>query len=189
MNEDSVMWNSLRIETTTITLVEGDITTQTVDAIVNAANSGLMGGGGVDGAIHRAAGPTLKQACRIIVERNGRLPAGQAIMTPGGKLSAQIIHTVGPRYQGKPTDGRVLASCYKNCLRIAAEAGLSNVAFPSISTGAYGYPIEKAAPIAMETVADFLRHQAEQHLDEVRFVLFDRRTFWAYQSAMKQLQP
>jgi len=189
MNERSDNTNSLRIGETTITLVEGDITSQDVDAIVNAANSGLIGGGGVDGAIHRAAGPTLKDACQIIVEREGRLPAGQAVMTDGGRLSARVIHTVGPRYRGRPMDRDTLASCYRNCLCLARDASLRRVAFPSISTGAYRYPIEEAAPIAMETVAHFLGQPTEHQLAEVRFVLFDHRTFLAYQQAMERIRP
>ena len=150
-------------------LVEGDITRLQVDAIVNAANSSLMGGGGVDGAIHRAGGPQILEDCRAIVARQGRCPTGQAVITSGGRLPARhVIHTVGPVYHGRDEqDSHLLASCYRESLRLAEEHRCRSVAFPCISTGVYGYPMEKAAPIAVETVASLL-----ETLHEVREVTF-----------------
>ncbi|MBW2278337.1 MAG: macro domain-containing protein, partial [Deltaproteobacteria bacterium] len=129
--------------TTAITLEQGDITGHTADAIVNAANSGLMGGGGVDGAIHRVGGPAILEACKQIRAEHGRLPAGRAVITTGGNLPARfVIHTVGPIWSGGEKDEpRTLASCYRESLDLAAVNGLRSIAFPSISTGAYGYPV------------------------------------------------
>ena len=135
-------------------LVQGDITRASVDAIVNAANSSLMGGGGVDGAIHRAAGPRLLESCKEIVNKQGKLPAGQAVITPGFDLPASyVIHTVGPIWRGgKENEQEVLQSAYKNCLEIVASYGLKELAFPAISCGAYGFPLDKAVPIALKTL-------------------------------------
>jgi O-acetyl-ADP-ribose deacetylase len=182
--------SEIKIETSTIRLVQGDITQQAVDAIVNAANSSLLGGGGVDGAIHRAGGPDILKECRRIRETqypNG-LPTGQAVITTGGKLPARhVIHTVGPVWHGGAAgEPRLLADAYRNCLRVAVEQGLRTVAFPAISTGIYGYPIEKAAEVALATIADFIRANPGV-LDEVRIVLFSRRDFEIHAAALKAM--
>jgi O-acetyl-ADP-ribose deacetylase (regulator of RNase III) len=153
----------------------GDITKEIVDAIVNAANSSLMGGGGVDGAIHRAGGPEILAACREI--RRGQfpdgLPAGQAVITTGGILPARhVIHTVGPVYgPGGADKAELLAACYSNSLRLAAEHGLKTIAFPAISTGVYGYPLDEAAKVSSQAIEEFFR--ADQSIGEVRLVFFD----------------
>jgi O-acetyl-ADP-ribose deacetylase len=164
-----------------------DITRETTDAIVNAANSSLMGGGGVDGAIHRAGGPAILDACKQIVGKIGRLPAGQAVITTGGRLPAKhVIHTVGPIYRdGAHDEAGTLASCYRESIRLADEQAIKSVSFPSISTGAYGYPIADAAGIAVATVVDVLR--SAKHVTQVRFVLFDTTTLNAYVRAAEQL--
>lgn len=150
-----------------IQILQGDITTLRADAIVNAANSSLLGGGGVDGAIHRAAGPELLAECRTI----GGCPAGEARITKGYRLPAQfVIHTVGPVYSGSPADAVLLARCYQNCLVLAVENHLKTIAFPAISCGVYGYPIEKACPIAMDTTVAFLKNN--QTIQTVFFILF-----------------
>ena len=151
----------------------GDITRESCDAIVNAANSSLMGGGGVDGAIHRAGGPSVLEACRIIVQRQGRLPAGKAVATPGGRLRARfVIHTVGPVWSGGDrNEPATLASCHTESIRVADELQLRTIAFPAISTGIYGYPVELASRVAVASTADALHRAA--HVCEVRFVLFD----------------
>ena len=158
----------------------GDITREQVDAIVNAANSSLLGGGGVDGAIHRAGGPAILAACRAIVARIGHLPAGQAVATPGGRLAAQyVIHTVGPFWGGgKRGEAETLASCHRESIRTADELQLASIAFPAISTGAYGYPVDQASQIAVSSAAQALQRAA--HIREVRFVLFDSHTFEHY---------
>ncbi|RLU81323.1 O-acetyl-ADP-ribose deacetylase [Streptomyces griseocarneus] len=162
----------------TITCVQGDITHQHVDAIVNAANSSLLGGGGVDGAIHRAGGPDILAACREL--RAGHygkgLPTGRAVPTTAGRLPARwVIHTVGPVFQVSGGDESLLASCYRESLRVADELGARTVAFPAISTGVYRWPMEDAARIAVETV-----RQTETNVEEVRFVLFDERAYEAF---------
>jgi O-acetyl-ADP-ribose deacetylase (regulator of RNase III) len=162
-------------------LVQGDITGQRVDAIVNAANSSLMGGGGVDGAIHRAGGPAILEECRRIrAERYpDGLPTGQAVATTAGRLPATwVIHTVGPVYSRSEDRAHLLASCHTEALRVADELGARSVAFPAISTGVYGYPIEEAAPVAIATVRD-----AATDVEVVRFVLFDRATHDAFERA------
>ncbi len=135
-------------------LCEGDLTRSDADAIVNAANSGLLGGGGVDGAIHRAAGPDLLAACQVIVHERGTLPAGQAVITPGFRLAARfVIHAVGPIWRGgQHGEERLLRSAYSASLRLAHEHGLASIAFPAISCGAYGYPLEQAAPVALSAL-------------------------------------
>jgi O-acetyl-ADP-ribose deacetylase (regulator of RNase III) len=169
-----------------IIFLKGDITNQKVDAIVNAANSSLMGGGGVDGAIHRAGGPAILEECKKIVAKQGRLPTGQAVITSGGNLLAKhVIHTVGPIY-GKAeaqaeAKAQELRNCYINSLKLAAEKGLESIAFPSISTGAYGYPLHEAAPIAIQAVKDFLKQASS--ITTVYFVLFNDETFAAYVKA------
>lgn len=172
---------------TRLTLVQGDITKQQTDAIVNAANSSLLGGGGVDGAIHRAGGPAILEACKKIVADIGRLPAGQAVITTGGKLRANhVIHTVGPIWRGGDKgEPDTLASAYRESLKRADEAGLQSVSFPSISTGVYGYPVDLAARVALETIQDFLSQDTS--IKQVVFVLFDSNTFAAYQQALENL--
>ena len=167
-----------------LSIIQGDITRQATDAIVNAANSGLMGGGGVDGAIHRAGGPAILEECKTIVARQGRLPAGQAVITTAGKMKAKhVIHTVGPVWhggsQGEPA---LLASAYRESLKIAAAYKLTSISFPSISTGAYGYPVDKAARIAVKEVVSFLTEPSS--VKEVVFVLFDTRTYETYADAL-----
>ena len=175
------------INKTKLTLVQGDITQQITDAIVNAANSSLMGGGGVDGAIHRAGGLPIIEECKRIVATQGRLPPGQAVITRGGNLPAQyVIHTVGPEwYGGKSNEAQVLASAYKESLKIAEQKNLGSISFPSISTGAYRYPLNQAAKVAVETVISFLKEEAKS-VKEVSFVLFDAGTYEAYQKALKE---
>ncbi|MFN8233723.1 MAG: O-acetyl-ADP-ribose deacetylase [Actinomycetota bacterium] len=162
----------------TITLVRGDITLQDADAIVNAANTALRPGGGVDGAITRAAGTAaLADRERVIGER-GRppLPTGEAVATVGGDLRARwIIHTAGPVYAGTPDDARLLAACHASCLAVADELDVRTIAFPAISTGIYGYPVDEAAPVAIGAV-----RAAETRVRDVRFVLFDERTYAAF---------
>jgi len=169
-------------------IIQGDITTQATDAIVNAANSSLMGGGGVDGAIHRAGGPAILEECKQIVSKQGRLPTGKAVMTTAGNLKAgYVIHTVGPIWHGgNKGEPELLASAYQESLKLAAENRLASISFPSISTGAYGYPLDKASRVAIRTVNAFLR-QSVTPLREVVFVLFDSQTFRAYSSALKEI--
>lgn len=166
-----------------IQLVRGDITEQVVDAIVNAANSSLMGGGGVDGAIHRRGGPEILEECRRIrAERFPEgLPTGQAVTTTGGRLPARwVIHTVGPVFSTSEDRSHLLESCHTESLRVAEELGARTLAFPAISTGVYGYPVELAAPVAIRAV-----REAGSTLDEVRFVLFDDGTYRAFEDALQ----
>jgi len=165
-------------------LVEGDITEQDTEAIVNAANPSLLGGGGVDGAIHRAAGPELLEECRTL----GGCRTGDAKITKGYRLKAKyVIHTVGPVYfrEGPERAAELLASAYRRSLEVASENNIRSVAFPSISTGAYGYPMEEAAPIALRTVIDYLKTHTDIEL--VRFVLFGRRAYQIYERALKEI--
>lgn len=175
------------INQTRLSLVRGDITTQATDAIVNAANSSLMGGGGVDGAIHRAGGPAILEECKQIVARQGRLPPGKAVVTTGGNLPAKyVIHTVGPVWHGgNQGEDKILAGCYTESLQLAEEKRLNSISFPSISTGAFGYPVDQAAEVALDAVISFLREKARS-LKEVRFVLYDLRTYEAYQKALQK---
>jgi len=170
-----------------LTLIQGDITRQASDAIVNAANSSLMGGGGVDGAIHRAGGPAILEECKKIVARQGRLPTGKAVITTGGDLKARhVIHTVGPIWHGGDRgEADLLASAYKESLTLAVTSGLKTVSFPSISTGAYGYPVDSAAEVALQTVVKFLEKKTP--LQEVVFVLFDNRTCEVYIEELERL--
>ena len=161
-----------------ITFVQGDITEQHVDAVVNAANSSLLGGGGVDGAIHRKGGPEILAACRDL--RAGHygagLPTGQAVATTAGRLPAQwVIHTVGPVWRPEEDRSALLASCYRESLRVADELGAATVAFPAISTGVYGWPMDDGARIAVQTV-----READTAVSEVRFVLFDSDAYEAF---------
>jgi O-acetyl-ADP-ribose deacetylase (regulator of RNase III) len=160
-----------------------DITKEMTDAIVNAANSSLIGGGGVDGAIHRAGGPAILAECKRIVREIGRLPAGKAVITTGGNLPAKyVVHTVGPVYSGGGRkDVDALASCHRESIRVADEHGVRSLAFPAISTGAYGYPVEEAAPIAIRSLAEALT--STTHVKKVRFVVFDSATLRAYATA------
>ena len=171
-----------------VALVRGDITQQATEAIVNAANSSLMGGGGVDGAIHRAGGPAILEECRQIVARQGRLPAGQAVITTGGRLRAKyVIHTVGPVWHGgRQGEPETLTSAYRESLKLAVNKGLKSVAFPSISTGAYGYPVDAAARVALRAVTAFLR-ETPGELKEVVFVLFDAVTLAQYEAALAEI--
>jgi len=171
-----------------IILVQGDITQQDADAIVNAANSSLMGGGGVDGAIHKAGGPQILAECKEIVARQGRCPTGQAVITSGGNLKAKyVIHTVGPIWHGGGQNEReLLQNAYFNTLTVGAEhADIKTIAFPSISTGAHRFPIQQAASIALTTVKDFLTQNP--HYDEVRFVLFSTSDREQYQTVLSAL--
>ncbi|MDR2397878.1 MAG: O-acetyl-ADP-ribose deacetylase [Spirochaetaceae bacterium] len=168
-------------------LVQGDITRLRVDVIVNAANSSLLGGGGVDGAIHRAAGPQLLAECRRIAEaRRGcggvACPPGEGVITGAGRLPCKkVIHTVGPVWHGGGQgEGELLAACYRSCLRLAEEAGLRSIAFPSISTGVYGYPKAEAAAIALETVRVFIRETPG--ISRVLFVCYDRENLEIYRN-------
>jgi O-acetyl-ADP-ribose deacetylase len=165
-----------------------DITAERTDAIVNAANSSLLGGGGVDGAIHDAGGPAILAECRKIVSKIGKLPAGQAVITTGGQLGAKfVIHTVGPIYRdGMHGEAETLASCHRESIRLADEHALGFLAFPAISTGAYGYPVSRAAPIAISSTLEALTSAA--HVRTCRFVLFDLSTLRAYERAGEELQ-
>jgi O-acetyl-ADP-ribose deacetylase (regulator of RNase III) len=164
-----------------------DITSETTDAVVNAANSSLLGGGGVDGAIHDAGGPAILAECKQIVRKIGSLPAGEAVITTGGCLAAKyVIHTVGPIYRGGGhAEAEKLAGCHRESIRLADEHALKSLSFPAISTGAYGYPVLEAAPIAIAAVAKALA--AAEHVCVVRFVLFDIATLKAYTRAAEKL--
>jgi O-acetyl-ADP-ribose deacetylase (regulator of RNase III) len=168
-------------------IITGDITTQDTEAIVNAANSGLMGGGGVDGAIHRAGGPQILEECKEIRARQGKLPTGKAVITSGGRLKARfVIHTVGPVWSGGNRDeDKLLRSAYLSSLLLAKERGVRSVSFPSISTGVYGFPMHRAARIALKTVRDFI--SANTGFDEVRFVLFGEHALNEFLSAWKEI--
>jgi O-acetyl-ADP-ribose deacetylase (regulator of RNase III) len=165
-----------------ISIIQGDITTQAVDAIVNAANTTLLGGGGVDGAIHRAAGPKLLEECRTL----GGCATGDAKITKGYNLPAKfVIHTVGPVWRGgKNQEDELLASCYRRCFDIARERGIKTIAFPSISTGAYGFPVERASKIALREIRSALATNPE--LQQVIVVCFDTHTYRVYQEAVKE---
>ena len=171
-------------------LLKGDITKVPVDAIVNAANDRLAGGGGVDGAIHLAAGPALRQELDVIVAKQGGCPTGQAVPTTAGNLPAKFVfHAVGPIYRdGSNGEADSLASAYRACLNLAEEKGISYMSFPSISTGVYSYPVEQAAPIALREVVSHLQKN-ETKLQRAIFVLFDDRTHRAYQDALRNILP
>jgi len=165
-----------------IELIKGDITRLKVDAIVNAANSSLMGGGGVDGAIHQAGGPAILEDCRKTIAKQGSCKTGEAVITTAGNLPAKfVIHTVGPVWNnGKKNEASLLAACYQNSLKLAVKHNLSSIAFPNISTGIYGYPKEEAAKIAINTVAKFL--DQNDLITKVYFVCFDEENYQLYQS-------
>jgi O-acetyl-ADP-ribose deacetylase len=169
-----------------IKLLKGDITEQEVDAIVNAANSGLLGGGGVDGAIHRAGGKVIEEECKEIRNREGGCPTGKAVMTHGGNLKASyVIHAVGPIWKdGNSDEDNLLASAYIESLKIADKHNLKTIAFPSISTGAYGFPVDRAAKIALRAVSDYLD---KSEIKEVRFVLFSDHDYDVYSKAYDEL--
>jgi O-acetyl-ADP-ribose deacetylase len=169
-----------------IVLVQGDITEERTDAIVNAANSSLMGGGGVDGAIHRRGGKAILEECKELrrTAHTGGLPTGKAVATTAGDLPARwVIHTVGPVYAKSEDRSHLLASCHTESLRVADEVGAKTVAFPAISTGVYGYPLEEAAEVAVETVSG-----ADTGVEEVRFVLFDDRALGAFRRALATVE-
>lgn len=168
-----------------IAVVQGDITTLPVDAVVNAANTTLLGGGGVDGAIHRAAGPALLEECRTL----GGCPVGKAKITKGYNLPARhVIHTVGPVWRGgRAGEPRLLASCYLNSLKLAAEHGVKTLAFPSISTGVYGYPIEEASAIAVQTIAEFLK--SNDSIQKVVLVAFSEKDERVLQETLARVIP
>lgn len=172
-----------RVNSTVIGLIMGDITEESTEAIVNAANSALAGGGGVDGAIHRAGGPEIMKECRRI----GYCPAGNAVITTGGGLKAgRVIHTVGPVYRdGAHGEGQTLKSAYQSSLRLAIDNGITSISFPSISTGAYGYPLKEASEVALRAVIEFIR--ANPGLKTVRFVLFSGSDLETYEKTLKSL--
>lgn len=175
----------VKVYKSTLTLVEGDITNEETDAIVNAANTRLAGGAGVDGAIHRAGGPSIMEECRKI----GGCPTGQAVITTGGNLKAKyVIHTVGPVYQGgNKGEAQLLQSAHLESLKLASARNLKSIAFPAISTGVYGYPVNEAARIALKTAIDYLREHSDIEL--VRFVLFGRKTYDIFAGELKKLTP
>ena len=168
--------------------VRGDITEADVDVIVNAANPGLLGGGGVDGAIHRAGGPAILEECRVLKSRlpEGRLPRGEAVATTAGRLPARwVVHTAGPIWSASEDRSEVLRSCYRNSLRVADGLGARTVAFPAISAGIYGWPVEDAARQAVAGV----RSTPVEHVTEVRFVLFDDTALAAFEAALRAGAP
>jgi O-acetyl-ADP-ribose deacetylase (regulator of RNase III) len=173
----------VNVGSSVLELVKGDITQQDTEAIVNAANRTLLGGGGVDGAIHRAGGPEILEECKKL----GGCETGDAKITTGGRLKARyVIHAVGPIYQGgRSGEAELLASAYRRSLEVAVEHGIRSIAFPSISTGAYRYPVNEAAGVALKTVVQFLREHPQIEL--VRFVLYDDTTYSAYESALKEV--
>ncbi len=173
----------ITVNQSTLEIVQGDITQEVTDAIGNAANSALAGGGGVDGAIHRAGGPSIMSELKTKYEG---CPTGSAVITTGGKLKAKyVIHAVGPRYSGTFRDAELLASAYRKSLELCARNKIRSIAFPSISTGIYGYPVEEASRIALKTVMDYLKDHPDIQL--VRFVLFDSSTYRAYEEALQDL--
>ncbi len=166
-------------------VVQGDITTVEVDAVVNAANTSLLGGGGVDGAIHRRGGPAILEACKAIRARQGGCPTGEAVLTTAGNLPARyVIHTVGPVWKGGDQgEPELLASCYRTSLRLCTENDLTTVAFPNISTGIYGYPKEEAAGVAVETVRTY---EAADSIHSVQFVCYDAENYQLYRDLIAQ---
>lgn len=177
-----------KINKTTIRIIQGDITQQDTEAIVNAANSGLLGGGGVDGAIHRAGGPRIMEECNQIRARQGGCPTGEAVITTGGNLKARyVIHAVGPIWKGgTENEDHLLRSAYLSSLRLAVENNIKSISFPSISTGAYRFPIERAARIALSTIMEFARQN--ENLNEIRFVLFSDRDLQVYLKTWESLK-
>ncbi|MCX6009336.1 MAG: O-acetyl-ADP-ribose deacetylase [Chloroflexi bacterium] len=180
--------NEITAGKTKVVLIQGDITRQATEAIVNAANSGLRGGGGVDGAIHRAGGPAILDECRRIISRIGRLDTGKAVITTGGNLKAKyVIHTVGPVWRGgNRGEAELLASAYRESLKLATERKLESISFPSISTGVYGYPVAEAAKVALDAVIAFLRDEPSS-LEKVYFVLYDSKTYQSYSAKLAEI--
>jgi O-acetyl-ADP-ribose deacetylase (regulator of RNase III) len=171
------------IHQSTLEVVQGDITHQDTEAIGNAANSALAGGGGVDGAIHRAGGPSIMSELKA---RYKGCPTGSAVITGGGNLKAKyVIHAVGPRYSGSPKDPELLSGAYRKSLELCTQNEISSIAFPSISTGIYGYPVQDASRVALKTVMDYVKNHSEIKL--VRFVLFDSKTFDVYKESLKEI--
>lgn len=183
------MTSEIAFGMTRLVLLSGDITEQAADAIVNAANRTLLGGGGVDGAIHRRGGPAILEECKQIRARQGECPTGAAVITSGGRLAARfVIHAVGPVWAGGGRgEEQLLASAYRASLALAVEHDVRTIAFPSISTGAYRFPIDRAATIALRTVRDFLQDEGPR-LTEVRFVLYTEADLAVYRSALGQLR-
>ncbi len=178
-----------RIASTQVTLELGDITRHEVGAIVNAANSSLLGGGGVDGAIHRAGGPTILDECRDIRARQGGCRPGDAVVTTAGRLPAEyVIHTVGPVWQeGHAGENETLESCYRSCLKLAVENNVKSIAFPSISTGVYRFPVDRAARVALSAVSGYIGDNTGL-IERVTWVLFDKQTFEAYEKVKSTFQ-
>ncbi len=173
----------VNVQKSILEIVQGDITQQDTEAIGNAANSALAGGGGVDGAIHRAGGPSVMSELRA---KYKGCPTGSAVITSGGNLKAKyVIHAVGPRYSGSPKDPELLSGAYRKSLELCTQNKIASIAFPSISTGIYGYPVKEASRIALKTVMDYLKDYPEIKL--VRFVLFDSNTFDIYKDALKEI--
>lgn len=180
---EEMFMSTRTINGVTLALLRGTIVEVRADAIVNAANSGLRGGGGVDGAIHRAAGPTLMQECR----KFGGCPTGSAVATSAGQLPAQyVFHAVGPIYSGTKDDEKLLTSAYQSCLDLAEQYGISSIAFPSLSTGAYGYPLRLAAPIALRTIIAHI--QKPTSLQRVTIVFFGDEAFQAFERALQDVK-
>jgi O-acetyl-ADP-ribose deacetylase (regulator of RNase III) len=172
------------INNVTLAVLQGNIVDVQADAIVNAANAALAGGGGVDGAIHRAGGPAIMAECRKI----GGCPTGSAVATTAGKLKAKyVFHAVGPIYSRRPEDARLLASAYQACLDLAEKHAIQSIAFPSLSTGAYGYPLEEAAPIALRTVIEHIKKPTS--LREVTFVLYGQDAYRTFEQTLIKLVP
>lgn len=173
----------VKVDNTILSLVRGNVTREDTDAIVNAANARLAGGGGVDGAIHRAGGPRIMEECRKI----GSCPTGDAVITSGGNLKAKyVIHTVGPVYRdGTQNEEKLLASAYRSSLERAMENGVRSIAFPSISTGVYGYPIRDAASVALKTVIDFIK--THKGINLIRFVLFSEKDSEVYKKILEDI--
>src|SRR5579859_484116 len=179
---EEIFMSTRTINGVTLALMRGNIVEVQVDAIVNAANSGLRGGGGVDGAIHRAGGPRIMEECRKI----GGCPTGSAVATTAGRLPAKyVFHAVGPIYSGRQDDERLLASAYQSCLDLAEQHHVKSIAFPSLSTGIYGYPVTLAAPIALDTIITHIKKPTS--LQEAMFVLFSRDVYAAYDEALTKL--
>ena len=175
-----------KIGGTTLSLIQGDITLQETEAIVNAANKSLLGGGGVDGAIHRAGGPKILEECKEIRAKQEGCPTGEAVITTGGNMATEyVIHTVGPVWSGgNRNENQLLRNAYYNSLNLARENGIKSISFPSISTGVYRFPIDKAARIALTTVKEFIQ---EYNFAEVRFVLFSKIDLQVYEKALNEI--
>ena len=180
--------NSIQIGKTTLSVVTGDITEWRGDVIVNAANAGLLGGGGVDGAIHRAGGPEIMEQCREIRKLQGGCPPGHAVVTGGGKLDAKyVFHTVGPIWEGGGRgEGDTLAACYRSCLLLAEETGCRSIAFPSISTGIYGYPKPQACDTALKAVTEWLKEETNHGIERIDFICFDSESADLYARCLQQ---